>query len=98
MRIGLLLAVVCFAPVVFAGDEVDYSAPYLVVEDGKLVAKYPGQEHEARPSEAGDASAGQMSETAGYAPASVAEPWLFTAGVLAVLVGGLAVVTRREPG
>ena len=29
-----------------AGDEVDYSAPYLVVEDGELVTKYPAKEHE----------------------------------------------------
>ena len=28
-----------------AGDDVDYSAPYLVVEDGELVTKYPALEH-----------------------------------------------------
>jgi hypothetical protein len=28
-----------------AGDEVDYSAPYVVVENGELVTKYPAKEH-----------------------------------------------------
>jgi len=31
---------------VFAGDEVDYSAPYMTLEDGKLVTKYPAKEHD----------------------------------------------------
>jgi hypothetical protein len=29
----------------FVGDQVDYSAPYLTVEDGELVTKYPTNEH-----------------------------------------------------
>jgi hypothetical protein len=28
-----------------AGDEVDYSAPYLTLENGQLVTKYPAKEH-----------------------------------------------------
>lgn len=30
---------------VFAGDEVDYSAPYMTLENGELVTKYPAKEH-----------------------------------------------------
>ncbi len=33
----------------YVGDEVDYSAPYLTVENGELVTKYPVREHEAEP-------------------------------------------------
>jgi hypothetical protein len=33
------------SPFAGAGDEVDYSAPYLVVENGELVTKYPAREH-----------------------------------------------------
>jgi hypothetical protein len=29
----------------YAGDEVDYSAPYMTVENGQLVTKYPAREH-----------------------------------------------------
>ena len=29
----------------YAGDEVDYSAPYMTVENGELVTKYPAREH-----------------------------------------------------
>jgi hypothetical protein len=32
---------------VYAGDEVDYSAPYLTVENGELVTRYPAKEHAA---------------------------------------------------
>ena len=41
----LLFAVFVVPRVALAGDEVDYSAPYLVVEDGELVTKYPAKEH-----------------------------------------------------
>ncbi len=41
----LLFAVFVVPRVAPAGDEVDYSAPYLVVEDGELVTKYPAKEH-----------------------------------------------------
>jgi len=29
----------------YIGDQVDYSAPYLTVENGELVTKYPTNEH-----------------------------------------------------
>lgn len=30
---------------VYAGDEVDYSAPYITVEHGELITRYPAKEH-----------------------------------------------------
>ncbi len=30
---------------VYAGDEVDYSAPYITVENGELITRYPVKEH-----------------------------------------------------
>lgn len=33
------------SPFAGAGDEVDYSAPYLVVENGELVTTYPAKQH-----------------------------------------------------
>ena len=44
--VAILLLVIFAIPIAApAGDEVDYSAPYLVVEDGELVTKYPAREH-----------------------------------------------------
>jgi len=40
----VLLAYSCGSA--FAGDEVDYSAPYLTLENGELVTKYPAKEHD----------------------------------------------------
>lgn len=41
----LLLAALLLAGPAWAGDEVNYSAPYLTLEDGKLVTKYPAKPH-----------------------------------------------------
>lgn len=30
---------------VYAGDEVDYSAPYITVDNGELITRYPAKEH-----------------------------------------------------
>jgi len=44
--VAFLLFIIFAVPrVAPAGDEVDYSAPYLVVENGELVTKYPAKEH-----------------------------------------------------
>ncbi len=52
--VEILLFVIFAMPAVApAGDEVDYSAPYLVVEDGELVTKYPAKEHEGASPAAG---------------------------------------------
>ena len=60
--VTILLFVIFAVPrVAPAGDEVDYSAPYLVVEDGELVTKYPAKEHEGVSSE-GDAQVSNATE------------------------------------
>ncbi len=45
----LVLLSMCLAGVdcgcVYAGDEIDYSAPYVTVENGELVTRYPAKEH-----------------------------------------------------
>lgn len=46
-----------------AGDEVDYSAPYLTVENGELVTKYPAAEHAAS-AEALEAGVDDATQTA----------------------------------
>lgn len=44
---AVLLIALFTAPVpTRAGDEVDYSAPYLTVENGELVTKYPPKGHD----------------------------------------------------
>lgn len=48
--VGTALAALAAAatPPASAGDEVDYSAPYLTVENGELVTRYPAKEHPAQ--------------------------------------------------
>ncbi len=58
----LLFAVFVVPRVAPAGDEVDYSAPYLVVEDGELVTKYPAKEHAGASPEA-DAQESKATES-----------------------------------
>lgn len=55
---ALFVLILAVAPL-WAGDEVDYSAPYLVVENGELVTKYPAIDHEAgNPDSSGSDDAG----------------------------------------
>jgi hypothetical protein len=89
------------ASVVFAGDEVDYSAPYLVVEDGKLVTRYPGQEHQpgagSEPASADQAAGpGTSPDGAPIADMRSATGWLVGTAVLAAAVGGLLLVRRSR--
>ena len=42
----LLIALLAPARGEAMGDEVDYSAPYLTLENGELVTKYPALEHD----------------------------------------------------
>lgn len=77
----------------FAGDEVDYSAPYLVVEDGELVTKYPNKEHVV------DTATAPETNTGG-AEASVTRSsgrlWLVVAITIAVLAAGIFFLQRRN--
>jgi len=45
MAAAIAVVLMLVSPFTRAGDEVDYSAPYLVVENGELVTKYPAREH-----------------------------------------------------
>lgn len=80
------------APIAESGDEVDYSAPYLVVEDGELVTKYPNREHEAGAEEAADDEA----ETSAPGAADEANRGGLVAAALAVVVAGLLLIVRRK--
>ncbi len=93
--LATLLCVVLGAPlVVSAGDDVDYSAPYLVVEDGELVTKYPAQEHDGAAAEA-DVPAGETIESQ---PATVAteKNWRIAGAVIIVVVAALVMIWRRR--
>jgi hypothetical protein len=91
---AVLLCVCALTPLVAtAGDDVDYSAPYLVVEDGKLVTKYPAQEHEgdpAQPAAESEATAGEAIEPAG------SQRWLVVAVAAAAVLAGLYWLARRR--
>jgi hypothetical protein len=76
------------------GDEVDYSAPYLVVENGELVTKYPNREHETVAEEAGAGDAADAS-----APGAADEingGGIFAAALAAVIIGILLLVRRAR--
>ena len=76
--VTILVLVILAAPrVAPAGDEVDYSAPYLVVEDGELVTKYPAKEHEGASPDAGaqaseETESSQQQDSIGAAAIAVA--------------------------
>lgn len=96
-RCSILGAVVLMigAPLIaLAGDEVDYSAPYLTLENGELVTKYPIKDHAASaPSETASAKPTIESER----PAEEARlTWVFVGGAIVVVVVGLLVAQRRR--
>ncbi len=72
MRLLLLVLLLCGAA--WASDEVDYSAPYVTLEDGKLVTKYPAKQHTNAASGAaagtGAANAGAGGGPDGSAPSA----------------------------
>lgn len=70
-----------------AGDEVDYSAPYLVVENGELVTKYPPRQHDAAP--------GAAAEPSSPAPAARKNRSWLPALMIAALVAVAALAIRR---
>lgn len=99
------------APVVLAGallalpvhaydDDVDYSAPYLTVENGELVTKDPSKEHEkavasAQTQEAVDSPEMEPEAAADSAGSTV---YMMAAGAgFLVLLGVLAFRRSRKP-
>lgn len=91
---ALLLASLAVTGPALGGDEVDYSAPYLVVEDGELVTRYPDKQHEAVPDEAAGEYPAEPSDpgAAGEAGRGV----VFGAALAALVIGLLLVVRRAR--
>ncbi len=77
-----------------AGDEVDYTAPYLVLEDGELVTKYPAKEHAGASSEA-DAQAGETPAPP-HQKIAVDNAWVIAAVAIAVVIALLIMIKRRR--
>ena len=87
--------VFCLSPCVYAGDEVDYSAPYLVVENGELVTKYPAKEHEAGDADsAGDPDIESVADDGGEPK----KTWIIVAVALAIVIAFLVHARRRSKG
>lgn len=84
----------------FAGDEVDYSAPYLTVEDGQLVTKYPAKEHDPNAQVTAAPGAEPAGLTApGESSSPGAEPkklWVIAAAGMGLILGLLLLVKRRQ--
>ncbi len=90
----LLFASLSIWHAAMAGDDVNYSAPYLVVEDGKLVTKYPAREHD--PNAAAPAAGSAAGATT--AGSSASPRWLVAAIASLTVVAGLFWLTRRRSG
>lgn len=93
MRKGLAAALLLafFCGNIFAGDEVDYSAPYMTLEDGKLVTKYPAKEHDPSATQPATATTGTTGSTTPAQPTPL--------GIVLVLAMiALAVFLSRGPG
>ncbi len=89
----LLFAVFVVPRVAPAGDEVDYSAPYLVVENGELVTKYPANEHAGASPEA-DAQENKMAESP-QQKVGLDTIWGMAAVAIAVMIVLLSIRRRR---
>ncbi len=76
-----------------AGDEVDYSAPYLVVEDGQLVTKYPAKEHSAVAAAPASEGAEENKRERGK---SRGRWWLIAGFAIVVLTAGIFILQRRD--
>ncbi len=91
----LLFAVFMVPRVAPAGDEVDYLAPYLVVEDGELVTKYPAKEH-AGVSPVADAQESKATESP-QQKVGLDTNWGKAAVAIAVMIVLLLSIRRRRP-
>jgi hypothetical protein len=89
----LLFAVLALPPVSLAGDDVNYSAPYLVVENGELVTKYPATEHEGAVQNTDE----QAAATAAPAEQKITidNTWLIPIPIV-VIIALLIMISRRR--
>lgn len=72
-----------------AGDEVDYSAPYLTLENGQLVTKYPAKQHLP-----GEQAAQRPTAVTEPAPAAGPPQWPAIA-VVAIVIVSILLLRRR---
>lgn len=89
-RCAVIAALAAAAPTAPAGDEVDYSAPYVTVENGELVTKYPAKAHDGT-KEGEEATPPPDDRASRVAPAVLAV--VLTLGVAALVL--LRAFTRR---
>lgn len=99
LRYAVVLSLAVAAGSALAGDETDYSAPYVTVENGELVTRYPAKKHAGTETGAQSLPA-PAGEAAGSGAPARAVPPLFAAlvaagVVIAVPVVVLVVVRRR---
>lgn len=77
----------------FAGDEVDYSAPYITLENGELVTKYPAKEHVP----GADPAAPSSDIADETAPARSMPPWpIFVVTAIVFIAALLLQRSRRQ--
>lgn len=94
--VATLLSVFFAVPlVVSGGDDVDYSAPYLVVEDGELVTKYPAAEHDGASAE-NDVAPGETNESSA-ADVDTRNYWGIAGAVVIAIVAALVMIRRGRP-
>ncbi|NCF52633.1 hypothetical protein GWP57_13570 [Gammaproteobacteria bacterium] len=77
-----------------AGDEVNYSAPYLTVENGELVTKYPAREHDS-----GSGETDAPADVSAKIPGPETRPkrlWVFVAALIGATVALLLLVKQRR--
>lgn len=67
-----------------AGDETDYSAPYVTVENGELVTRYPAKKHDP---DSPDSEAGVSRE-------DVYLPWWASAAAVTLILAALLWIRR----
>jgi len=93
---ALALALLLGPALAPAGDDVDYSAPYLVVENGELVTRYPALEHEG----AAPASATATAGTRESPPPENRQTglWMFAAAGGGAVLAMLLWMQRRRTG
>lgn len=91
--VAILLLVIFAIPIIApAGDEVDYSAPYLVVEDGELVTKYPANEHAGASPQADTQASNATAST--LPQVGLENVWAIGAVVIAVAIALLILIKR----
>lgn len=77
-----------------AGDDIDYSAPYVTLEDGELVTKYPAKEHVggAQPTDSSPTDSAALSQE----PTDLPMTGVIAAAVIGLALAVLLLAKRRR--